>query len=306
MINEKSESNNDYSSVIVKENFGENKENNNNELLSSSVNYYENSINEIKYNLENNINNNDYPSFMNYIMNDNFIYDDEKYIEVMKQKQINEIKDKMEYLKKKKQQKIQENENQQQQNNENKNILLTPIKNKINNDRQKNTFDQNLIENDISNHYQKSYLTSNLTQENSKTESSEGKKIDSNNNINEINIKKNKNKVNNKNQFNNNEIKSLKLKLKYDNDSNEENENVNESDSEDDKIENIKECIKNLNNKFSSKNFGYLQTEIKDRNKHLKLPENITINESSINKRNEWPIHNDHISLNKMHKKYFN
>ena len=344
-INEKSESNNDYASVIYKEDNGnentsfcvvnpenlpisngnlnenndnENNENNdnnndNNELLSSSVNYHETPLNENTNKVETNNDNNVYPSFMDFINSDNFIYDDEKYLEVMKQRQLNEMKDKMEYLKKKKEEKNKENENQQQQNNQNKNVLSTPVKKHINNtfNNQKSTFDQNIVENGDANHYQKSYLTSNLTQANSKPESSDGRKIDSNNinnNVNGIYIKKNKKCEKNKNQFNNNEIKPLKLKLMYDNDSNEENEieNIKESDSEDDKVGNIKECITNSNNKFISKNYGYLQTETKDRSKYLKLPENITINANSINGGNEWPIHNSHISLSRMLKKYFN
>jgi serine/threonine protein kinase len=100
--------NNDYNSMIIKDE--ENNEDNN------SVNINEGSVN------GKNGDNLNIPDFMKFIESDNFIDSDEKYIEIMKKRQIQEMKEKYEYLKSKKEKKKLE-----EKGNEKEKIVLNDI-----------------------------------------------------------------------------------------------------------------------------------------------------------------------------------
>ena len=97
--------NNDYNSMIIKDE--DNNEDNN--INKESVN-------------EKNGDNLNIPDFMKFIESDNFIDSDEKYIEIMKKRQIQEMKEKYEYLKSKKEKKMQE-----EKGNEKEKIMLNNI-----------------------------------------------------------------------------------------------------------------------------------------------------------------------------------
>ena len=109
--------NNDFNSMIIKdEGDGNNNEN------GQSV--------------KENGNNLEIPNFMKFIESDNFIDSDEKYIEIMKKRQLQEMKEKYEMLKSKKEKKIQEEKEKEKEKNENNiiknendNIIQTPNKN---------------------------------------------------------------------------------------------------------------------------------------------------------------------------------
>ncbi len=143
--------------------------------FSSSINYNEDGTDKKINDFANNM----YPSFMNFITSDNFIFDDEKFLEITKQNQLAEMKEKLEDINKKKQQLNQKTEKHHKI--INKEILFTLDKKK----KYGKTFNKYNISVEYNikknfKNYHKSYLTSNLTQTNSNTESSDERKNESN------------------------------------------------------------------------------------------------------------------------------
>ena len=115
-------------SMIVKNDEKENKDFSNFEGINGSMIYKDNdeSINKennsMIINEDTNNNNpqekkieNKEPNFMQFIESENFIYDDDKYLEIMKKRQLEEIQEKMIYLKDKKNKQIEEEKKVEEQ-----------------------------------------------------------------------------------------------------------------------------------------------------------------------------------------------
>ena len=91
------------------------------------------------------------PDFMKFIESDNFIDSDEKYIEIMQKRQLQEMKEKYEYLKNKKEKKIKEEKEKEKEKNEINNIkkddeinnIQTPNKKEIQKEKIENNNDKN-------------------------------------------------------------------------------------------------------------------------------------------------------------------
>ena len=305
-------------SMIVKNDEKENKDFSNFEGVNGSMIYKDNdeSINKdnnsMIINEDTNNNNpqekkieNKEPNFMQFIESENFIYDDDKYLEIMKKRQLEEIQEKMIYLKDKKNKQIEKEKKveEQKQEIEKENIIQETDKyyNVKNNqdiennnyyiDITKNTGLNNLISNgqeenkenneqknnnNIQN--QRSGLNSNFTQANSKTDSSDGKNNLNSKNILNLKINNSFNKINKKPISNYNYI-PLKLQFDFDekaieNQNNKDISNIDDSENEEEeKINPINQCILNANYKDNilekkEKNI-YIRSEIKQKRNNI-------------------------------------
>ena len=334
------------SMIVVDDNGHLSNKNNDNEEYNESYNSViikdEQNQNIIE---ENKADDEDIPTFMKFIQNDDFIEDDEKYIEIMERKQLEEINEKRKYLlEKKKNKKLEEEKKKENDNNKQEsNEPITKTPSKSNNDINNNNIINNnnneiiinkyytdlkinqptnnlLVKEERSNkeEYEEKYnnnnqnhrgcITSNFTQANSKLDSN-----DSKNNINPnifLNSKKNKNY----NKFN---YAPLKKKLIFKEDEKEQDtSNIDESESEEEKINPIKKCLVNINNennkleKSFEDNKKYGRSEVKKNRinflEKIKFSENIYTNSYNLNNIDEDSIKNIHISSFKPHKNYFN
>ena len=334
------------SMIVVDDNDHLSNKNNDNEEYNESYNSViikdEQNQNIIE---ENKADDEDIPTFMKFIQNDDFIEDDEKYIEIMERKQLEEINEKRKYLlEKKKNKKLEEEKKKENDNNKQEsNEPITKTPSKSNNDINNNNIINNnnneiiinkyytdlkinqptnnlLVKEERSNkeEYEEKYnnnnqnhrgcITSNFTQANSKLDSN-----DSKNNINPnifLNSKKNKNY----NKFN---YAPLKKKLIFKEDEKEQDtSNIDESESEEEKINPIKKCLVNINNennkleKSFEDNKKYGRSEVKKNRinflEKIKFSENIYTNSYNLNNNDEDSIKNIHISSFKPHKNYFN
>ena len=342
-------------SMIVKNDEKENKDFSNFEGVNGSMIYKDNdeSINKdnnsMIINEDTNNNNpqekkieNKEPNFMQFIESENFIYDDDKYLEIMKKRQLEEIQEKMIYLKDKKNKQIEEEKKveEQKQEIEKENIIQETDKyyNVKNNqdiennnyyiDITKNTGLNNLISNgqeenkenneqknnnNIQN--QRSGLNSNFTQTNSKTDSSDGKNNLNSKNILNLKINNSFNKINKKPISNYNYI-PLKLQFDFDekaieNQNNKDISNIDDSENEEEeKINPINQCILNANYKDNilekkEKNF-YIRSEIKQKRNNILDKLKFSENSFSYDDNEDDGVQNINISCFQQHKNYFN
>ena len=342
-------------SMIVKNDEKENKDFSNFEGVNGSMIYKDNdeSINKdnnsMIINEDTNNNNpqekkieNKEPNFMQFIESENFIYDDDKYLEIMKKRQLEEIQEKMIYLKDKKNKQIEEEKKveEQKQEIEKENIIQETDKyyNVKNNqdiennnyyiDITKNTGLNNLISNgqeenkenneqknnnNIQN--QRSGLNSNFTQANSKTDSSDGKNNLNSKNILNLKINNSFNKINKKPISNYNYI-PLKLQFDFDekaieNQNNKDISNIDDSENEEEeKINPINQCILNANYKDNilekkEKNI-YIRSEIKEKRNNILDKLKFSENSFSYDDNEDDGVQNINISCFQQHKNYFN
>ena len=342
-------------SMIVKNDEKENKDFSNFEGVNGSMIYKDNdeSINKdnnsMIINEDTNNNNpqekkieNKEPNFMQFIESENFIYDDDKYLEIMKKRQLEEIQEKMIYLKDKKNKQIEEEKKveEQKQEIEKENIIQETDKyyNVKNNqdiennnyyiDITKNTGLNNLISNgqeenkenneqknnnNIQN--QRSGLNSNFTQANSKTDSSDGKNNLNSKNILNLKINNSFNKINKKPISNYNYI-PLKLQFDFDekaieNQNNKDISNIDDSENEEEeKINPINQCILNANYKDNilekkEKNI-YIKNEIKQKRNNILDKLKFSENSFSYDDNEDDGVQNINISCFQQHKNYFN
>ena len=342
-------------SMIVKNDEKENKDFSNFEGVNGSMIYKDNdeSINKdnnsMIINEDTNNNNpqekkieNKEPNFMQFIESENFIYDDDKYLEIMKKRQLEEIQEKMIYLKDKKNKQIEEEKKveEQKQEIEKENIIQETDKyyNVKNNqdiennnyyiDITKNTGLNNLISNgqeenkenneqknnnNIQN--QRSGLNSNFTQANSKTDSSDGKNNLNSKNILNLKINNSFNKINKKPISNYNYI-PLKLQFDFDekaieNQNNKDISNIDDSENEEEeKINPINQCILNANYKDNilekkEKNI-YIRSEIKQKRNNILDKLKFSENSFSYDDNEDDGVQNINISCFQQHKNYFN
>ena len=342
-------------SMIVKNDEKENKDFSNFEGVNGSMIYKDNdeSINKdnnsMIINEETNNNNpqekkieNKEPNFMQFIESENFIYDDDKYLEIMKKRQLEEIQEKMIYLKDKKNKQIEEEKKveEQKQEIEKENIIQETDKYyNVNNNQDiennnyyiditKNTGLNNLISNgqeenkenneqknnnNIQN--QRSGLNSNFTQTNSKTDSSDGKNNLNSKNILNLKINNSFNKINKKPISNYNYI-PLKLQFDFDekaieNQNNKDISNIDDSENEEEeKINPINQCILNANYKDNilekkEKNF-YIRSEIKQKRNNILDKLKFSENSFSYDDNEDDGVQNINISCFQQHKNYFN
>ena len=342
-------------SMIVKNDEKENKDFSNFEGVNGSMIYKDNdeSINKdnnsMIINEDTNNNNpqekkieNKEPNFMQFIESENFIYDDDKYLEIMKKRQLEEIQEKMIYLKDKKNKQIEEEKKveEQKQEIEKENIIQETDKYyNVNNNQDiennnyyiditKNTGLNNLISNgqeenkenneqknnnNIQN--QRSGLNSNFTQANSKTDSSDGKNNLNSKNILNLKINNSFNKINKKPNSNYNYI-PLKLQFDFDekaieNQNNKDISNIDDSENEEEeKINPINQCILNANYKDNilekkEKNI-YIKNEIKEKRNNILDKLKFSENSFSYDDNEDDGVQNINISCFQQHKNYFN
>ena len=342
-------------SMIVKNDEKENKDFSNFEGVNGSMIYKDNdeSINKdnnsMIINEDTNNNNpqekkieNKEPNFMQFIESENFIYDDDKYLEIMKKRQLEEIQEKMIYLKDKKNKQIEEEKKveEQKQEIEKENIIQETDKYyNVNNNQDiennnyyiditKNTGLNNLISNgqeenkenneqknnnNIQN--QRSGLNSNFTQANSKTDSSDGKNNLNSKNILNLKINNSFNKINKKPNSNYNYI-PLKLQFDFDekaieNQNNKDISNIDDSENEEEeKINPINQCILNANYKDNilekkEKNI-YIRSEIKQKRNNILDKLKFSENSFSYDDNEDDGVQNINISCFQQHKNYFN
>ena len=118
-------------SMIIYDNNDNNESNNKNNELNEGSMIIKKDDDEINNSIqENKIENFGGPYFMKYIENEDFIYDDDKYLEIMKKRQLQEMREKRELLEKKKKQKEEEKKRKEENetnNNNNKLICLNDI-----------------------------------------------------------------------------------------------------------------------------------------------------------------------------------
>ena len=284
---------------------------------------------------ENKVENAEKPAFMQFIEAGEFIDDDLKYEETIKKRQLQELKEKYEYLKNKQKEKEKKKEEKNNFNICNNNeselkginqIIQTPQKNtnnKIkNNDDNYENIDkyyedikinepnnnllvkeerENIEQEKNNDKNQRSCITSNCTQANSKGDINDDK-----NNFNSNLIFNKNNKIPN-NRYN---FMPLQMKLNFYENNNEENKqdtsNIDESDSHEEKIYPIKNCIINLN--FKDNKLEKSMTEVKTNRKFFleKIKNSENKYNFNFNLNDEDCMKTIHISSFKPHKKYFN
>ena len=323
---------------------------------------------------EKNVGNTDIPDFMKFIISDQFIDSDEKFMEIAKKRQLEEMNEKFIDLKNKKQKKIEEEKEKEKEkekeSNEGKKLIglndiikfdksneinlniQTPskIKDSKNNEElednkkitnnEDNAFKKDKYNTDIkikqpnknilivderenkdnngqkskinnNNQNLRSCITTNFTQENSKTDSSDGK-----NNLNSNLVLNNKNKMsNNKNNFRPLPQKLMFYENNNEKDNKQDTSNIDESEIMEEKIYPIKICLVNANTQdnkleksFEERDKKYfLRSEVK-KNKN-KFFEKIKFSEDNNfilnNFNDEDNVKTIHISSFKPHTKYF-
>ena len=280
---------------------------------------------------ENKVENVEKPAFMEFIEKGEFIDNDLKYEETIKKRQLEELKEKYEYLKNKKKENEKKKEEKSKINNNNienelneiNKISQTPQKNenkKIENNNNYSKTDkyyEDIKINEPSNNLlvkeetektekannnnknQRSCITSNFTQANSKGDINDDK-----NNFNS-NLIFNKNNKTSNNRYRN--YLPLKKKLNSEN-INEENKqdtsNIDENESYEEKIYPIKNCIINLN--FKDYTLEKSLTEVKkNRRNFLEKINSENKYNLNLNLNEEDSMKNIHILSFKSHKKYF-
>ena len=259
-------------------------------------------------------------------------------------RQLEEMKEKYEYLKNKK--KIEEEKKKNENNN---NLLLlndiitspnlqTPSKNSKNNNNDEITNDNNKKNNNDNNNIiknnkyctdlkdkQMNNLLINKERENNghNNNNNQNQRSCITTNFTQANSKSNssgddKQKINDNNKMYNCKYNNLplKIKLNFDEYNNlHDTSNIDENDNEEEKIKPIKNCIINVNcddNKleksFEIRNTNfYGKTEVKKSKKNFleQFSENVYFNNFNLN-QDDVDIKNIHISSFKPHKKYFN